>query len=209
MIILITLTFFGMATFCAMVTGNIFALPVFYVILNFVFPALEALVNSFSQMFLVGVTGMYDGKLEFLSPLLRLYSKLNTGFYSDEPARLVGASTAAVYGLVGIALLIVSWVLYRLRRSESAGDVVAFRWLRPIFRYGVALASALTLGWLLYELLWYPVFQTGYYADFIPMVVCMAVTASSATMLPPCCWRNPCGCSAAAGPVCSPCAPVW
>src|SRR5699024_4192146 len=37
-------------------------------------------------------------------------------------------------------------------------------------------ASALTLGWLLYELLWYPVFQTGYYADFIPMVVCMAVT---------------------------------
>ena len=53
-IILITLTFFGMATFCAMVTGNIFALPVFYVILNFVFPALEALVNSFSQMFLVG-----------------------------------------------------------------------------------------------------------------------------------------------------------
>ena len=179
-IILITLTFFGMATFCAMVTGNIFALPVFYVILNFVFPALEALVNSFSQMFLVGVTGMYDGKLEFLSPLLRLYSKLNTGrytgIYSDEPARLVGASTAAVYGLVGIALLIVSWVLYRLRRSESAGDVVAFRWLRPIFRYGVALASALTLGWLLYELLWYPVFQTGYYADFIPMVVCMAVT---------------------------------
>lgn len=175
-IILITLTFFGMATFCAMVTGNIFALPVFYVILNFVFPTLEALINSFSQMFLVGVTGVYDGKLEFLSPLLRLYSKLNTGIYSDEPAQLAGASTAAVYGLVGIVLLILSWVLYRMRRSESAGDVVAFRWLRPIFRYGVALASALTLGWLLYEIIWYPIFQTGYYADFVPMAVCMAVT---------------------------------
>lgn len=175
-IILITLTFFGMATFCAMVTGNIFALPVFYVILNFVFPTLEALINSFSQMFLVGVTGVYDGKLEVLSPLMRLYSKLNAGNYSDEPARLVGASTAAVYGLVGIVLLILSWVLYRMRRSESAGDVVAFRWLRPIFRYGVALASALTLGWLLYEIIWYPIFQTGYYADFVPMAVCMAVT---------------------------------
>lgn len=175
-IILITLTFFGMATFCAMVTGNIFALPVFYIVLNFVFPALEALINSFSQMFLVGVTGVYDGKLEFLSPLLRLYSKLNTGRYSDEPAQLVGASTAAVYGLVGIVLLVLSWVLYRMRRSESAGDVVAFRWLRPIFRYGVALASALTLGWLLYEIIWYPIFQTGYYADFVPMAVCMAVT---------------------------------
>lgn len=175
-IILITLTFFGMATFCAMVTGNIFALPVFYVILNFVFPALETLINSFSQMFLVGVTGVYDGKLEVLSPLMRLYSKLNTGIYSDEPAQLAGASTAAVYGLVGIVLLILSWVLYRMRRSESAGDVVAFRWLRPIFRYGVALASALTLGWLLYEIIWYPIFQTGYYADFVPMAVCMAVT---------------------------------
>ena len=175
-VILITLIFFGIATFCAMITGNVFALPVFYVVVNFAFPALETLVNSFSQMFLVGVTDMYTGRLEFLSPLLKLYSELNTGFYSDKPPQLQGASTAAVYGLVGIVLLIVSWVLYRLRRSESAGDVVAFRWLRPVFRYGVALASALTLGWLLYELFWAPIFQTTYYADFIPMVICMAIT---------------------------------
>lgn len=175
-IILITLTFFGIATFCAMITGNVFALPVFYLVVNFIFPVLETLVNSFSQLFLVGVTDMYTGRLEFLSPLLKLYSELNTGFYSNEPARLQGASAAAVYGLVGIVLLIVSWVLYRLRRSESAGDVVTFRWLRPVFRYGVALASALTLGWLLYELFWAPIFQTTYYADFIPMVICMAIT---------------------------------
>ena len=175
LVILMTLTFFGMATFCAMVTSNVFALPVFYLVLNFVFPVLELLVNSFSQMFLVGVTSMYTGKLEFLSPLMKLYSDLSA--YSDSgTAVLEGAPTAAVYGLVGIALLIASWVIYRLRRSESAGDVVAFRWLRPVFRYGVALASALTLGWLLYEIIWSPIFQTGYYADFIPMAVCMAVT---------------------------------
>lgn len=177
LVILMTLTFFGMATLCAMVTGNVFALPVFYLILNFAFPALEALVNNFSRLFLVGVTGAYDSRLEFLSPLLMLYSKLDVeGYYSDEPTRLIGASTAAIYGLVGIILLIISWAVYRMRRSESAGDVVAFRWLRPVFRYGVALASALTLGWLLYEIIWSPIFQTGYYADFIPMAVCMAVT---------------------------------
>ena len=61
--------------------------------------------------------------------------------------------------------------------GECAGDVVAFRWLRPVFRYGVALASALTLGQLLYEILWRMPFQTGAYAQMLPMGVCMVIAA--------------------------------
>ena len=174
-VILVSLIFFGMATFCAMITGNIFAMPAFYLLLNFVFPALELLVGGISQLFLVGVTSQYTGTLEFLSPLMALLSRMNT-YVDNDVAVLEGASTAAVYGLVGLVLLAASYLLYRLRRSESAGDVVAFRWLRPVFRYGVALAFALTLGWLLYEIIWDSLFQRGYYADFIPMAVCMAFT---------------------------------
>ena len=174
-IILITLIFFGLATFCAMITGNTFAMPAFYLLLNFVFPALEMLVGSISQVFLVGITGTYTSALECLSPVLKLYSGMNA-YMEDGAAIFQGASVAAVYGLVGIALLGVSFLLYRLRRSECAGDVVAFRWLRPVFRYGVALAFALTLGWFLYEIIWASLFQRGNYADFVPMAVCMAVT---------------------------------
>ena len=173
LVILMTLTFFGVATFCAMITGNIFALPAFYLVLNFAFPALELMVTGFAQQFLVGLAGASTGALDFLSPVMMLYGRLNA-YYMDDVPVLEGAPTAAVYGLVGIALLVVSWGLYRLRRSESAGDVVAFRWLRPVFRYGLALAFALTLGWLLYQIIWYTIFQTGEYADFIPMAVCLA-----------------------------------
>ena len=175
LIILISLIFFGMATFCAMITGNAFAMPAFYLLLNFLFPALELLVGSISQLFLVGVTSQYMGTLECLSPLLMLYSGMDT-YVEDGAAVLLGAPVAAAYGLVGIALLAASFVIYRLRRSECAGDVVAFRWLRPVFRYGVALAFALTLGWFLYEIIWDSLFQRGSYADFVPMAVCMAFT---------------------------------
>ncbi len=175
LIILISLIFFGMATFCAMITGNAFAMPAFYLLLNFLFPALEMLVGSISQLFLVGVTSQYMGTLECLSPLLMLYSGMDT-YVEDGAAVLLGAPVAAAYGLVGIALLAASFVIYRLRRSECAGDVVAFRWLRPVFRYGVALAFALTLGWFLYEIIWDSLFQRGSYADFVPMAVCMAFT---------------------------------
>ena len=175
LIILISLIFFGMATFCAMITGNVFAMPAFYLLLNFLFPALELLVGSISQLFLVGVTSQYMGTLECLSPLLMLYSGMDT-YVEDGAAVLLGAPVAAAYGLAGIALLGASYLLYRLRRSECAGDVVAFRWLRPVFRYGVALAFALTLGWFLYEIIWDSLFQRGSYADFVPMAVCMAFT---------------------------------
>ena len=61
-------------------------------------------------------------------------------------ASLEGFWLIALYGLVGVLLLAAAWALYRVRRSESAGDIVAFRALRPVFRFGVPVLSALTLG---------------------------------------------------------------
>ena len=108
LVILMTLTFFGVATFCAMITGNIFALPAFYLVLNFAFPALELLFSGFAEQFLVGLAGASTGALDFLSPVMMLYGRLNA-YYMDGVPVLEGAPTAAVYGLVGIALLVVSW----------------------------------------------------------------------------------------------------
>ena len=53
--------------------------------------------------------------------------------------------------------------------------MVAFRWLRPVFRYGTALLSGLTLGRLLYELLRMALFHYRDYALVIPVWVCMAL----------------------------------
>lgn len=82
-----------------------------------------------------------------------------------------------VYALAGVALLVVAWLLYRRRRSESAGDVVAVGWMKPVFRYGVTGLAALLGGLLLYELFWRS-FQSGQYYEVLPLLVCMLVAGA-------------------------------
>ena len=183
-VILLAVTFFGIATLCAMLTGHIVVLPALYILANFLAPLLKALIVSLSEQFLIGVgIGTEDNSL-ILSPLFKIYSKFYS-YYSHVPYNpdpedyaptLSGLWVVALYALAGLAMLALAWFLYKKRHSECAGDVVAFRWMQPIFRYGIALLSGLTLGRLLYELLWGELFQRGEYADVLPMFVCMALT---------------------------------
>lgn len=173
-----TLLFAGLATLCAMLTGHAFVLPVFYLLANFLAFLMEVLATNLAQAFLIGVPMLENiGRLSFLSPVVKLYNS-SFGVYAERAAddriyHLQGLWVVALYALAGCAMLALSWFLYKRRRSESAGDVVAFRWLRPVFRYGVALLGGLTLGRLLYELLWREFFQKGAYADPLPMAVCI------------------------------------
>ena len=178
-VVLMAVLFFGVSTLCAMITGNIFALPVFCGIVNFLAPAMDLLVTSLAKCFLLGVHSEYTGVVAFLSPVVEIYGKFEWDSFEVAADlyeyRLMGFGTVAVYGLVGVGCFALAWLLYRRRDSERAGDVVAFQWLRPVFRYGVALCSALTLGRLLYAMLWESLFQAGSYADVLPMAVCLAV----------------------------------
>ena len=79
-----------------------------------------------------------------------------------------------MYVLVGVALLGLTYLLDRRRRSESAGDVVAAPWLRPVFRVVVTLLAALPGGMALYEIFWRS-FQYSPYYQALPMAVCMCV----------------------------------
>ena len=179
-VLLMILLFFGLATVCAMITGNIFAIPVLYLLINFLAPLLDALVGSLTSLFLMGVEGSGTG-LTFLSPVMAIYENFTyTAEYDNMTGewaelRLEGMAVVAVCGLLGAALLALGYLMYRRRQSESAGDVVAFRFLRPVFRYGLALLSALSLGRLLYAMLWESVFQKGLYADVVPMGVSLAL----------------------------------
>lgn len=177
-VLMLAVTFYGLATFSAMITGHILALPVFYVLLNFLAPLLEVLIASLSQEFLVGVGFDDFGRTAFLSPIFQIYMNFAGHTERVDGVRtcyLTGLWVVALYALAGLALLAVSWLLFKRRQSESAGSVVAFPWLRPVFRYGVALLCAITLGRLVYELMWASLFQRGTYADLLPMCVCMAI----------------------------------
>lgn len=154
-VLLENLLFFGMATLCAFVSGSRAAMVLYYLILNFAAPILDGLVSSLAQNFLFGFYNMFHESSVWFSPLSCITSRVEVLFHgADSMPSINGFPVLLLYGAVGAVMLAVSLVLYRFRRSESAGDVVAFSWLRPVFRFAIAIVSSLTLGRVLYELFW-------------------------------------------------------
>ncbi len=184
-----TFFYFAAATLVVFVTGNPFAFAAFYFVFHFLAAFAEWLVCYLMSMFYLGVEEFYEGVLSFLSPTVYLTTRLSISCEYVETATPDGwidygeiASVTlrhgwliAVYALAGAVLLACAWALYRRRRSESAGDVVAVGWMKPIFRYGVALCAAVSGGTLLYALFCTDLFQRGQCANPVPMAVCMAL----------------------------------
>lgn len=183
--------FFGLATFCAFIVGNVFMLPALYGLLNFLAVLTDFTVNLLAQGFCFGLNSSYSGTVEWLSPVVYLMQQVQPdsiyqeklvqnsvyGPYSTHvltEVHLENGWLIAVYAAVGVVLLVLAWLLYRRRRSESAGDVVAVNWMKPVFRYGWAAFSAILGGRLLYALFWES-FQNGPYFTVLPMVLCMIV----------------------------------
>lgn len=182
-----SVTFFGLATFCAFLTGNIFALPVLYFLLNFLAPLGDWLCNLFARGFLFGFTADYSGTVDFFCPVVYLTQRLyvNSEYETVRDSALEyqnrltsvtleNAWLIAAYAAAGLVFLALAFLLYRRRESERAGDVVAVRVFRPVFRFGVAALSALLGGRLLYALLWES-FQAGDTFTPVPLAICLIV----------------------------------
>ena len=182
-----SVTFFGLATFCAFLTGNIFALPALYFLLNFLAPLGDWLCNLFARGFLFGFTADYSGTVDFLCPMVYLTQRLyvNSEYETVRDSALEyqnrltsvtleNAWLIAAYAAAGLVFLALAYLLYRRRESERAGDVVAVRIFRPVFRFGVAALSALLGGRLLYALLWES-FQAGDTFTPVPLAICLIV----------------------------------
>lgn len=171
--VLLVLFFYSFGVLCMVCVGQILAGAVFYGILNFLFVGMEALLRSFAGNFLYG----YDGRSSAfstapLSPLVEIVRSLSVVYVYDDAGtrfgtsyysmtydgidpigpigvRVFGLGTLAAYAAAGLALAALALLLYRKRRSEMTGNTVAIGWLRPVFKYGVALCSAFSLGQLL------------------------------------------------------------
>lgn len=182
---LLCLFFFSLATLCAFVTGHLLALPVFYVIFNFLVYGITGLLDRVSSRFLFGpTTGLSRSPaVQWLSPAINLSgsyfgdglrwlyayplegaTELATtlgGIPQPENGRaaytvttqLVGLHIVLIYAAVGLILAGLALLLYRRRQLESAGDVVAVPWLKPVFQYGVAFCAALAGTYILADLL--------------------------------------------------------
>ncbi len=140
--------FFSLATFCAMFTGHILALPVFYGIMNVLVAGIGYLVDSALDQLLVGYTFGTVSSQPFFGWCTPAYHIIaNVGRWDRWGFLTILGYTLLVGGaLTGAAL----WV-YRARKLERAGDIVTVSWVRPIFRYGVGVCTGMLLGLMLYS----------------------------------------------------------
>lgn len=151
------LFFYSFAVFCAMFTGNAFAMPVFYGILSVLAPVMALMADTTFQKFIYGYSssGRMNDIATILSPLVNLYERVHQldRMLDDETILyyMSGWGWIILYALVGVVLAAAALLVYRRRQVESAGDVVSVALVRPVFKYGVAVCSALTFGSVLFE----------------------------------------------------------
>ena len=158
--VLVGLFFFSFAVCCAMFTGHILALPVFYGILNVLVAGLSVLTDATLNTLLVG----YDGEGLFSStftrwctPVWHLTNKLaprtvynDLGKYSSMELPGLTAALAYAFVLCAVFTSIALWV-YHARELERAGDVVTVGWMRPVFQYGLGFCVGLAGGVSVYQ----------------------------------------------------------
>ena len=194
------LFFFSFAAFVAMFTGHLLALPVFYAILNGVSLAMDFAITSFISPYLYGISYVSNSLLDrivmWLTPVgqlageLRVMPNYDESAIADESGNISvtgitvnGAWILAVYAVAGVVLAILAYLVYRRRHSESAGDVVSVPWARVLFRYGVGICTALSVGQGLYMLLFYGGPFAGAVAELICMIAAGALGFVVAQML--------------------------
>lgn len=170
------LLFFGMGVLCCMLCGWLPAVVVAYGAVNCAVLLARLLINTMCDIFYPSYN---DGLFNFspndlvtwFTPLMRLQTSRNNAVLYENG---MGSNTSAlwlsllVYGIAAVLLLAVSYLLYRIRRSERSGDTLAFRPLQPVARWAVGLLGGLGLGVVFAALI-------GSMQDFSLLLLCALI----------------------------------
>lgn len=185
--------FYGIASLTAVMTGSIAVLPILYIIFNFLAVGMETIIRLDFSCLIWGMSnGSFDCVLDFLSPLVYMLEKFtpvlkyNTPYAYDTYGLALQTREcisftfdywlpSAIYCVVGLVFSAAALMIFRRRRMESAGDVIAVRCMRPVFKYGVTVCSALCGGLLLYTVL-FALFESRSASVFI-MILSMIIFA--------------------------------
>ena len=133
------LCFYGIAVFAMQLSGNSFIAVMSYGALNFMFLALPLMLLLLVGVYFKGFDYVISENILRLAPIVGMLSGID---YASTLLLLV-------YGGVGLVLLVLSWVLYRFRHVERAGDAMVYPWARVAFRLLFTLCVTLGFGWVL------------------------------------------------------------
>jgi len=135
--LLIGVMFISMTIFVGMFTGSSIAQLAFVYILNI----LPVFLVEFVRMHLTELLFGFDTYSN-----VNFYDKMPMVMIFDSRSESLTTSLVIVYIVITIALFIGGLYSFKLRRPETAGDIITFRPIRPVFIYGVTVCATLLGG---------------------------------------------------------------
>lgn len=169
------LIIYALTVFVGMFTGNLIAHMVFTYIIHFLPLAVFLSAIEILHIFLHGYA--YPDVPSFLTNMPMMSFR-----------RHFSAECCATYVLSSAALLIAAFLVYRKRPVESAGSIVSFRFLRPIFKYGATFCTMIT-GYSFYAAASGKTHVSDIFGAILLMVLFAAVGYCAAQMLLSKTWR--------------------
>ena len=160
------LLFFSFAVLVCCVVGQMAAMPIVYVILNFTFFVLEAIVRHLLFTFVYGMPYSQSSTMQSFAlhatPVLGLlqggfrvatdWAERDGLYYMELNPQLEGWGYLGALAALGLVFALCAFLLLKHREMERSGDVIAVGWLRPVALYVFTIGCALVLGALMAEL---------------------------------------------------------
>lgn len=158
--------FYTFAVFCAMLTGSVGSIFLYFLTFNFIVAFVTLLVQPLLEMFYLGYVGSTFSYpfVRLLTPLYALVSggsvtpmyqytaepMLPGGYFDPYPANIsyeIGDVSILIgYAVATVVFLVAGFCLYKARHIETAGEAVAATWLKPVFRFSVGVIGGIAMG---------------------------------------------------------------
>lgn len=177
-IVVMNITFYGFAVFCGMLTGNVYVMPLIYLLLSIAGEGFGVLFHETARQLIYGLSSVSGTDfLPYCSPVTRLALMGPGGLYFDAqyetvlPDMLIPWRWLIIYGVSGLVFAVLGWILYKKRAMETVSETVCFRILKPLFR--LCMAVGMALGFVSFA----PVFRQTTYPTLQPSLLSVLIIA--------------------------------
>lgn len=147
------LAYYHLMILAVMLTGNRFVTICVFLVFTLYEIIAYMLIGNLKAVFFKTYSGYFLHQRAKLSPLRDYTSyiwQLKNVENAAEAARIAMPLAAKWIG-IALVVLAVAWFAYRKRPSETAGKAIAYRFLEPLLKVAVAVASAFLIGQLVYD----------------------------------------------------------
>lgn len=179
--VLINLFFYTLAVLCMLFVGNIVASAFAYTIMIIFADLVITPLNEIAYNMYYGMSNMLiniksDSWLGILMPG-RFFMHIDYSGIDDANGITLSYRIDRFWMIVAVTLIVsiiftvLSVYLYRIRHSESAGDIIAISFLRPVFRWVFAIVLSLLFTWLFLD----SIFSGRYYTKARPILAIIMI----------------------------------